>query len=160
MDREHKAFLDMIAHCELGSYNLEHPESDNGYRVLVGSNPARPIFFGSYVRHPLIGCPLYIRDGLWSTAAGRYQILDNWWPHYSRMLKLEDFSPRSQDEYALQQCWEQGAIRYLEQNMIEQAIISVNNIWASLPGSPYNQNPKSMSTAVGLYHHYLNKLEN
>lgn len=158
MSPECKSFLYMIARCELGSYNLRHPASDDGYRVLVGSSRWRPIIFGSYDRHPLMGCPLYVRKGLWSTAAGRYQILDNYWPYYSKLLGLKDFSPASQDAYAMQQCKEQGAWEYLDKGELENAIVAVNNIWASLPGSPYNQNPQSMRYAKGIYNSHLKRM--
>lgn len=157
LPKTRRAFLDMIAVCELGEWNLTHPKSDDGYRVLVGSRPGGAVLFGSYAKHPLMNCPLYVREGLWSTAAGRYQILDNYWPYYSRMLDLNDFGPESQDKYAAQQCKEQNAWEFLDKGELENAVISVNNIWASLPGSPWNQNPKQMSFAVRNYYEELEK---
>ena len=38
-----KAFLDMIAWSELGEELIDI--SDNGYNVIVGSTPSRPILF-------------------------------------------------------------------------------------------------------------------
>ncbi|ENQ3108787.1 lysozyme, partial [Bacillus cereus] len=98
------AFLDMIAFSEIGKAMLNDPSTDNGYRVLVGSTPGKLILMRDYSDHPNV----YYKP-LDSTAAGRYQILFKYWPHYKAQLNLKDFSPISQDLYVLQQLKEQRA---------------------------------------------------
>ena len=48
--RNRVAFLDMIAVSEIGSDLLG--KSDDGYNVLVGSTPSRPLLFSGYATHP------------------------------------------------------------------------------------------------------------
>jgi len=47
------AFLDMIAHSEIGPELLA--VSDDGYDVLVGSTAAHPLLFKDYRTHPNMG---------------------------------------------------------------------------------------------------------
>ena len=65
MTPNQKAFLDMIAFSEIGPALLA--KSDDGYDVLVGSTPDRPLLFTSYAEHPNI-----LNAACNSTAAGRY----------------------------------------------------------------------------------------
>lgn len=125
-------FLDMLAWSEIGPALLA--KSDDGYDVLVGATAAKPLLFHSYADHPNI----YNRRCN-STAAGRYQILHRYWPHYRRLLKLPDFGPESQDRYAVQQLREQGALPLLAAGDLRGAIAAAANIWASLPGAGYDQ---------------------
>jgi muramidase (phage lysozyme) len=46
------AFLDMIAHSEIGDALLA--VSDDGYNVIVGSTAAKPHLLASYADHPQI----------------------------------------------------------------------------------------------------------
>ena len=66
------AFLDMIAFSEIGPDLLA--KSDNGYNILCGSTPAHPLLFNSYGDHPRQAMFLP-KLGIYSTAAGRYQLL-------------------------------------------------------------------------------------
>lgn len=152
MTRNQKAFLDMIAYSELGPYLLNHPLSDNGYKVIVGGT-----FFKSYADHPrkLIRLP---KLGIKSTAAGRYQLLSRYYDAYKRQLGLKDFSPASQDAIALQQIKERKALPLIEQGRIVDAIRRVNNIWASLPGSPYGQHTNELKTLLAAYDSALENL--
>jgi muramidase (phage lysozyme) len=126
------AFLDMIAHSEIGAALLA--ESDDGYNVLVGSTPAKPLIFPSYATHPNV-----LNRALNSTAAGRYQLLFRWFKAYAALLKLTDFSPLSQDMIALQQIRERGAFPLIDAGQFETAVERCSNIWASLPGNSYGQ---------------------
>lgn len=127
------AFLDMIAVSELLQVVLDG--SDNGYNVLVGSTPSNILTFPSYADHPNI-----LNKQLNSTAAGRYQILHTYWSYYKTLLNLPDFSPMSQDLYALQQMRERRALQMLDAGNFIGAVGACNNIWASLAGSKYGQN--------------------
>ncbi len=79
--RNRVAFLDMIAVSEIGSDLLA--KSDDGYNILVGSTPSRPLLFTGYVAHPNV---LNRQIPVPSTAAGRYQILARWWRIYRKRV--------------------------------------------------------------------------
>lgn len=136
--RQTLAFLDMLAWSEIGPELLA--ESDDGYNVLVGSTPAHPLLFSPYKDHPDVYNPR-----MNSTAAGRYQILSRYWPHYKTLLKLPDFGPESQDGYAVQQLVEQGALPHIDRGDLRTAIDCVCDIWASLAGSPWGQHENPLS---------------
>lgn len=126
------AFLDMLAWSEIGAELLA--KSDDGYNVLVGATPRRPLLFSSYTDHPNV----YNRR-LDSTAAGRYQQMHRDWPHYRALLRLPDFGPESQDRLAIQHVKECGAFKLAQAGHIVAAVTKVSNIWASLPGNSYGQ---------------------
>ncbi|AYN94414.1 glycoside hydrolase [Pseudomonas sp. LTJR-52] len=140
------AFLDTIAFSEIGKAMLADASTDDGYRVLVGSTPNKLILMRDYSDHPNI----YYKP-LNSTAAGRYQILYRYWPHYKAKLNLQDFGPINQDLYAIQQLKEQGAYRHIQSGHFEEAIYKCRNIWASLPGAGYGQPEHRMENLVAAY---------
>ena len=137
-----KAFLDTIAYSELGAL-LAIPETDNGYRVIVGSRPGALILMDSYASHPnkLVDLP---KLGIKSTAAGRYQCLYRYAVAYMKLLKLPDFGPASQDAIALQQVREQRALEDVDAGRFAAAVKKVSNIWASLPGAGYGQHENDL----------------
>ncbi|CBV42534.1 glycoside hydrolase family protein [Halomonas elongata] len=145
------ALLDTLAYAEIGPDLLA--ASDDGYDVLVGSVPGDVHLFASYADHPLPTDDLAIEyaDGVYSTAAGRYQILNTYWPHYKRQLGLPDFSPESQDRYAIQQLREQGALTLILDGYFKRAIAAASNIWASLPGAGYGQPEHEHETLARVY---------
>jgi muramidase (phage lysozyme) len=138
------AFLDMIAFSEIGAQLLAL--SDDGYNVLVGSTPAKPLLLKSYADHPNV-----LNAALHSTAAGRYQILYRWWRIYKAQMFLRDFSPISQDRYALQQLKEHGALPYIDSGRIELAVSKCANVWASLPGAGYGQHENQLAHLQAAY---------
>ena len=138
------AFLDMIAVSEIGPPLLA--KSDNGYNVLVGSTPERPVLFVGYDDHPNVYNPAEH-----STAAGRYQILWRYWVIYRQKLALPNFSPASQDLYALQQLREQGALPLIAAGRFGDAVGRVAHIWASLPGSGYGQRENRIELLAQAY---------
>ncbi|MGF6976340.1 muramidase (phage lysozyme) [Paraburkholderia sp. JPY465] len=138
------AFLDMIAVSEIGNQLLVL--SDDGYNVLVGSTPAKPLLFTSYADHPNV-----YNAACNSTAAGRYQILFKWWRLYKAQMFLRDFSPISQDRYALQQLRERGAFPLIDAGQFRQAVAKVANVWASLPGAGYGQHENQMAHLQAAY---------
>lgn len=137
-----KAFLDTIAFSELGHALMA--ASDDGYNVIVGSTPRKPILFDSYADHPrrLIDLP---KLGIKSTAAGRYQLLARYFDAYKKQLKLKDFSPACQDAIALQQIRERRALEDIEAGRFAEAVRKCKNIWASLPGAGYGQHENSLA---------------
>jgi len=127
-----KAFLDTIAWSELG--DKLQALSDRGYNVCVGSTPAAPILFKSYAGHPMIRC-----KALNSDAAGRYQFMGRYWPHYRKQLNLPDFGPASQDTWAIQLIRECRALEHVEAGRFEMAVARCSSRWASFPGAGYGQ---------------------
>src|SRR5690606_9125016 len=145
------AFLDTLAVSELNEEMLA--ESDDGYNVLVGSLPHDMHLFHDYSMHPLPTRrdAIEYRRGLWSTAAGRYQILSRYWPHNRALLNLPDFGPESQDRYAIQQIKEQRALPHIQAGRFLKAIDLCKNIWASLPGAGYGQNEHNIEYLAKAY---------
>jgi muramidase (phage lysozyme) len=137
-----KAFLDTVATSELTARLLL--ASDNGYNCLVGSTPDHPHLFSSYADHPRQSIFLS-RLGIYSTAAGRYQLLARYFDVYRKQLSLRDFSPASQDAIAVQQIKERGALSDIEAGRFDDAVFKCSNLWASLPGSPYGQHVNDLA---------------
>ena len=135
------AFLDMIAVSE-GTSGI----GDNGYNVMVGTTPSKPLLFSSYADHPRI-----LNKQLNSTAAGRYQLLSRYYDYYKRFLDLPDFSPTSQDLIALQQIKECRAIPDIDAGHFNVAVAECAHIWASLPGSIYDQHTNSLDDLRAAY---------
>lgn len=131
LNKQRKAFLDMLAWSE-GTDKPGQPTKNHGYDVIVGGS-----LFSNYADHPRK--LITLNPKLKSTAAGRYQLLARWWDAYRKQLGLKDFSPASQDQVALQQIKERGALPLIDNGNIRQAIDRCSNIWASLPGAGYGQ---------------------
>lgn len=150
MEKNLKAFLDMIAWSELGPEILA--QSDNGYNVLAGSLPGMVLTFSSYHRHP--GALVDMdgkQGGLQSTAAGRYQLLSRYWKPYCNLLKLNDFSKVAQDRIAIQQIKERRAMALILSGNIAAAIDRCRNIWASFPGAGYGQHENKMEKLLSAF---------
>jgi muramidase (phage lysozyme) len=139
-----KAFLDAIAWSEIGAVLLS--KSDNGYNVLVGATPAVPLLFKNYVSHPMI----YSRT-LNSDAAGRYQFMGRYWPHYKIQLGLPDFGPASQDRWAIQLIRECKAQDDVEAGHFGTALTKCRSRWASLPGAGYGQHENDIADLQAAY---------
>ncbi|MDR2852535.1 MAG: glycoside hydrolase family 104 protein [Burkholderiaceae bacterium] len=147
MSPNRKAFLDMIAHSELGPELLA--VSDNGYNVMVGSTAAHPRLFKSYANHPHVLVPL--GGGLSSTAAGRYQILARNYDAFKEQLGLPDFSPASQDAIALEMIRQRGALPLVDAGAFDSAVKRMAKIWASFPGSGYGQHQSQLVALRKVY---------
>lgn len=148
-----QAFLAMIAVSE-GTALI----GDRGYNCIVGSRVGRAVLFTSYADHPRIRVqlreddPKTLRDeALWSTAAGRYQILARYYDAYKRTLVLPDFTPDSQDKIAVQMIREQQALDNIEAGQLIPAVDKCKNIWASLPGAGYGQHENTIDKLVHAY---------
>lgn len=129
------AFLTMLGWSE-GTITVAG--SDNGYNVLVGGT-----IFTSYADHPRK--IVNLGSGLYSTAAGRYQIREAIFDGYKTQLRLPDFSPASQDAIAEQLIKECGAISDVYNGDIEDAIAACSSRWASLPGAKYGQRVNALA---------------
>lgn len=130
-----QAFLDLIGYTE-GTDRLS--KNPKGYDIIVGGGT-----FDDYSDHPrvLVDLP---NLGIKSSAAGRYQILERYWDHYSKQLGLKDFSPKNQDRYALNMFREVGALEDIEEGRIEEAVKKCASRWASFPEAGYSQHEYSM----------------
>jgi muramidase (phage lysozyme) len=151
-DVNRKAFLDMIADSEIGAALLA--VSDNGYNVIVGSTARDPDLFDSYADHPRKHVELHMNHGLviYSTAAGRYQLLAKYYDSYKKKLKLADFSPVNQDAIAIQQIKECRALPDIDAGRIEKAVLKCDHIWASFPGAGYkDQHENKMEQLTSAY---------
>lgn len=139
MNQNRNAFLSAISKAE-GTYG----RGDDGYNVLVGGT----LFYG-YDDHPRRLVKL--NDKLSSTAAGRYQLLERYYDAYKKQLKLNDFSPASQDAIAIQQIKECKALDDVDAGRIAEAIKKCARIWASLPGAGYGQREVSLDKLLADY---------
>ena len=144
--KQEKAYLDTIAWCE-GTSTSKYTKN-NGYDIIVDGLDS-PKRFDDYSKHPEI--LVHVNGKLYSTAAGRYQLLKKYWIAYSKLLKLPDFSPASQDAIAIQQIRERRALDLINSGKIEAAVKATNNIWASLPGSPYGQRTRTMQEFIAKF---------
>jgi len=66
-------------------------------------------------------------------------------------LKLPDFSPASQDAYAIEQLKERGAVALIGTGDIQAAITACSSIWASFPGNQYGQGGHTMDTLLSKF---------
>lgn len=143
MNQNLKAFLDMIAVSE-GTSTCKATQ-DRGYDIVVGGT-----HFDDYSDHP--------RKRVWiekikdySTAAGRYQVMQRYYDAYRKSLGLPDFSPESQDKIAIQLIKECHALDLIEQGEIETAIYRCRSRWASFPGAGYNQHENKLQPLIAAY---------
>ena len=141
MTKNEIALLKTIGFSEIGRDLLAH--SDDGYNVLFGGT-----LFISYKDHPRKHITI---NGLTSTAAGKYQILEHIYDSYKNKVSVNDFSPHSQDMIALELIRETGADMQVNQGHFKEAIIRCNRIWASLPNSPYKQHTNTMAYLEAFY---------
>jgi len=138
------AFLDMLAWSE----GTDHPRQkthNHGYDVIVGGS-----LFTSYADHPRIRVELP-RLKIFSTAAGRYQLLSRFYDAYKKSLALPDFSPLSQDLIALRQIRERRATQVIRDGKFDEAVRLTRNIWASLPGAGYGQHEHKIEDLRAIY---------
>lgn len=154
MEGNRKAFLDMIADSEHGAPLLA--VSDNGYNVIVGSRAAHPILFDSYADHPhrVIKIERKNLPPEYSSAAGRYQIMEKFFDAYKKILKLQPpyFSPQNQDAIALQLIKECHALVAIDKGDVIAAITACEHRWASFPGAGYkDQHENKMEQLIAAY---------
>lgn len=136
--RNRRAFLNMLAFSE-GTANSPTTR-DRGYDQIVGRTR-----FASYTDHPRVRVWLP-KLNVYSTAAGRYQLLSRYFDAYSKQLALTGFSPEVQDAIALQQIKERGALPDIDAGRLDVAVAKCRNIWASLPGAGYGQYEHSFAS--------------
>jgi len=148
MTRNQKAWLEMIAYAEIGYSLLD--VSNDGYDVLCSSTAARPYLFYDYSKHPRRYMQFSAR--ITSSAAGRYQFLYDTWLGLTKDTGLTDFSPTTQDIMALKLADQRGAMPYINQGYIEEAVWRCRKIWASFPGAGYGQGEKKIDSLLMAYY--------
>lgn len=135
------SFLDLIAFSEGTSHK-------NGYYALFGGKKS----FSSTHRHPhTVICRKSRGKKLYSSAAGRYQIIAPTWKRIARDYKLKDFSPFNQDIAAIALLDKCGCIGDILVGNITKALEKACHIWASLPGSPYGQPTRSLQDLLHIF---------
>ncbi|KVL36814.1 hypothetical protein WS97_12155 [Burkholderia territorii] len=139
--QQRQAWLDMIAISE-GTYGI----GDDGYNKLV--NPGG-FFDNGYVDHPRQ--VIHVGGSLYSSAAGRYQIIAKTWDGVRAAISAPDFSPAWQDAAAIELTRQRGALADVDAGNIATAIAKCNREWASFAGSPYNQHPHDMGTMIAWF---------
>jgi len=158
------AFLWMIRSCEgtsgpLGyrtmwtgaTFDPESPTyvSTNKYDKSFDGQPNKAYQWKDHPNLPIVA-PISGKPVI-STAAGAYAFLYSTWKECQAALNLPDFTPLSQDKACLYLLKRRRAIDDIETGNFTSAVNKCNRIWASLPGSPYNQHPKDIGTALALY---------
>jgi muramidase (phage lysozyme) len=142
-----QAFLDCVAKCE-------GTDSPDGYRALFGYTPGNgKIFDNGYIDHPNIKSPFVQTDGKlnYSTAAGRYQIINPTWRELKKKLGLLMFTPADQDAAAIELIRSCGALEDIERGDLQAAIDKTSRIWASLPASDYPQPKRTLAFAKAAF---------
>ena len=138
LPRDERAFIDTLAYAE---------GTDTNYNYIFTH-----VTFKSYADHPL---RVICSRGLCSNAAGRYQFLSRTWDPLAEDLGLKDFTPPSQDKAVMELIRRAGAYNAVSKSSnyesFKKALSKLNDIWASLPGSPYGQPPHS---TAALWKHY------
>lgn len=126
----------------------EGTADSKGYSRLVGGGE-----FAGFRDHPRIVKSGTFKNGKsWkSTAAGAYQAIVGTWDETQSIMGLPDFSPTSQDLFALGRIAARGALEDVKAGRFDSAIRKCSMEWASLPGSPYGQPTISLERARSVY---------
>lgn len=152
-----QAFKYMIRCCE--HVYPRDVVNDACYQIFYGGQ-----HFQNLADHPVITgecAPVPLPDhtcraaglgpGCVSTAAGAYQIIRPTWLRVQAAMGLPDFSKESQDaaaDWLLNDC---GALNEISAGNIPAAIAKASKLWASLPGSTAQQNPKKVNFAMARF---------
>lgn len=128
-----RKFLDVIASAE----GVKH-----GYNTIFGNER-----FSNLSAHPNVKKQFRQTDGKMNitTAAGRYQFINDTWAGLVGRYGLKDFSPQSQDIGAIGLLIQNGALPYVLKGDYRTAIRKSGGTWASLPSSPYAQPKRSQA---------------
>jgi RHS repeat-associated protein len=89
-----------------------------------------------------------------STSAGAYQINYPTWQAYSNQTGSHDFSPSSQDAYALWRINNAGAMNDVDAGNVSGMIDDLNGIWVSLPGGSQQRKGFTNDVANALFNKF------
>ena len=132
-DANVRAALDAIAYAE-GTLRAANPYGVGyGYTTIT-----------SFDDHPRSATTA---RGYTSSAAGKYQALTRSWDEVAKAVGLKDFSPKSQDIFAIARMDMRGILDDVKAGKVKEALSTkaAGLEWASLPASPYGQPTKSKS---------------
>lgn len=144
------AFLALIRHAE-GTDKAPDPYAVCfGGKFTITDFSDHPAVLGTWKGEPLdfLG-PQYA--GMYSTAAGAYQVIKRTWEACKKELHLPDFSPNSQSAAAILLITQAGAIQLVDAGRIVDAIGKCSGIWASLPGSNSGQPQADIAALLQAY---------
>ncbi|OTG65841.1 glycoside hydrolase family 24 protein [Acinetobacter silvestris] len=112
----------------------------HGYNTLFGNQQ-----FNNLGAHPNIRKEFTQTDGRknYTTAAGRYQFLNDTWAGLRNQYGFRDFSPQNQDLGAIALISGRGALNDVLKGDYRSAILKLGPEWASLPSSTYKQGKRS-----------------
>ena len=147
------AFLDLIAWSE-GTSNSPVTQ-DDGYDIIVTGMDG-PHTFSDYSAHPFAAGrkPIVLRTAptlLESTASGRYQIILPTWKGLLSTPGPTVFSPQAQDLAALHLINQNGALTFVDDGKIADAIYASAATWASFPGNDYGQGGHTLTELLAQY---------
>ena len=153
-DANVKAFLFTIRASEHRFPN--DVTNDAAYHIFYGGKrfydmSDHPVLTGELRPIPLpdhVCANSKLKPGCVSSAAGAYQLIQATWIRLRNKLQLPDFSPASQDLAAVQLLDDIGALKLVQSGDIEGALARASKVWASLPGSTAQQNPKTLQSAL------------
>jgi muramidase (phage lysozyme) len=165
-----KAMLDTIAKTE--GTGLNYGKVVNG--TVIGQNAKNTSFDKSltkglknvsttdFSKHPNIS--VKVRDGLVSSAAGRYQFKSDTWKETAAKIGLKDFTPHSQDLAAVQKMNALGMVKSLMSGDLQKAVNQGAGTWASLPkddgkGNYPGQKAKNFNDIQSAYNGYVKDAE-
>lgn len=117
-----KEFLNYVA-GKLGTSQYQC----GGYQVIIGGE-----FFSDFSTHPQERI-YFPQSNIYSTAAGRYLLPYKYWRQYKAELKLNDFSPSSQDEIVVKLIEDFEALDDVDAGLYDKAIEKCRSIWLELP---------------------------
>lgn len=125
-----------------------------GYTHVVVDLSDHPAITGEWHGEPLsdaLCIAAGLSPGCVSTAAGRYQINKPTWVHLKTKLGLRSFDGPSQDDAAIEDIKEAGALELVNAGRVADAISKCRGIWASLPGNTAGQPQRSYAELVNAY---------
>lgn len=124
----------------------ESSQDDAAYTTLFGGGR-----FIDTSKHPNVAVTA---NGYTSTAAGAYQFLYKTWQGLVEQYSFPDFGPHSQDCGAVALIAGRGALDDVQAGRFDEAVRKCGKEWASLPGSPYGQPTRDLSTLRKVYGRY------
>jgi muramidase (phage lysozyme) len=133
-----RAFLEAI---RLG----EGTSDPAGYYRIVGG--------GTFVddsKHPNVRVWLP-RYGVYSTAAGAFQVVIKTWRGLVQQYGFDTFDPETQDEAAVALIAGRGALQDVIAGRFKDAVDKCSSEWASLPGSTAGQRVEPFEELLAAY---------
>lgn len=110
----------------------ESRQDEAAYRMRYGGIGSGPKYFDSFADHPRV---FEMRpDGRRSSAAGAYQATATTWDEERAKWQFPDFSPGSQDEFAVARIVYRKALDAVREGRFEEACRLCRSEWTSLPG--------------------------